>query len=666
MLKARQIQFKMILFFCLLIGFLISVFYLFHRNFNVVHEELYQKSKDQIFVMDSLTMIESELSFYSDQMNLYLTTGQKDVFVSLQDTQSKIEKTLEVLASFNTQHFSGLVGMRHSTSLNPVEELEDLLPKFFSQTISPDNFYQFFYLVHDNIDLYFNNARLFIESDLFVHSQSLPVSYSIQPPSALSVGMDQLMKAYNKIFWNLTQSKQFEYTQDAKYYQMALIALSLALLLFGSFVLRDVLVYIQEAQLRDKKMTAMEGKDSITGLFNKNSFDVVALQELQRAKRKGYAFGIMLIRVEPFEQIKKNFGQLAFYRLMYQVADSLKKICRFYDGVYKYKENYFSLILTETDKDGIQNFTDRLQKEIFGKSFFVKNDQTQVIPKISVASANYPSDGETVFALLQMAEKNFSDVVEPLPVSAIEKIAPCGVDLPEIQLRVILPLTMDYIRMCFELREILHHGAEILLEEQPQFQDDQTLSFEMISEIEELPQEMEIPQEVELVSSQQQEDGTLVSFDDIIDKYSKSPAKGAKIVENVRPKAVNEKPIIQRTVVDLDSMPDVVLALTQDETTLQDMARKSKESKQKAAETIQREVIKPDHKSQFLAEELVKKITSKYQHVNELNTNGSISHIEVVKEEDDDEVIMVNFEREKNDLAEKFRQRLRSRRGPSS
>lgn len=514
-----KIKFELQLFFGLFVVLASVGSWFLYRNFHQFDVKVYEKARNNIQVLDALTRIQQAVQDQNDFL-----------------------------------------------AIHEFRELEKLNSRVIPDEVDSPNFQDLFYSAWQGAESYFTNTQITGIAD-----DSLPV---------VMARLDQLASAYSGLFWSSAQNDRAWLgikSQNYFYLFGAGVAVFIFLALYTSI---KIYRYLRYHERREDLFSLAGMRDFNTGLFNRMSFGSLVTQEMSRAKRRGYGFSILLVRIERYEQIVADFGQLAGNRLLYQVSELLKSFKRSYDGIYKYSENCFAVVLVEVDREKMRGIETRLNAQFSAKSFIITHDQVKIVPRTTVGFAVYPYDGTELQELLHVAEQGFHETV----------------------------------------------AADV--EQNPEntaasFPDSFTAGAKVFSEDEVLP----VPSEI----------------------LEEAAANSNKIP--------------------MEDLPDVVLALTQDEQVLEKIAHESFEKKRQIEEPIKKkeeevvvEDVKPFQLDGVTAEQLVKSITKQYIRGSDVHSFGSIAQIEVVKDERQEDIIMVDFDRDKGDLAEKFRRRLKAQK----
>jgi diguanylate cyclase (GGDEF)-like protein len=628
---------------------------------------LYDRSSQQVEVLDHLSSLHAKLYAYQQGLQESLKVDSQVSPVDLSAIEKVAIAEFTALNQFNQKQFKGWPTVEPSPAMDPKSELQKILVQKNDLT-NIHELQKVFFLVQNNIEFYFAD----VEKRKVELTEVDPIGYA----KVALVGLDRLQLFYQQQFWNKEQTGFTAYNYQAQLLFWALIGLAATLLIYMSLTLRKAFVMGRGWQLK-QELTKVSVKDPATGLYTQDSFESLTNKEIERAKRKGYNFGLLLIRVEPLAQIRKDLGDEACDRLLYQVSEVLKSCYRSYDGFFKYQANYFALVLPEIADQALNNIVARFKQQIENKSFLVKNNQTKVIPKISAGFAVYPQDGEKIKDLVDVAKDRLSDTFEYEedhltiePAVAMSAEGPSDYEVVVDEVSVISQ--MDNLDSADELMKKLAEGpVDVAIHSAKP--SSVSMNEVLLEEEAHAPVQVEVP-----VEDKQAEDKSVDfipiqfnSFNQTVGEFFKSPVS---VLEEFKEVTIEDVVKADDIVMSSDDkievseganddlhrkespLPDAILAVTESEQKLNQLAKEAAEIKKaiaakQAAPVIQK--IEPTEEEKIQAD-----IEEKYKAT---SNTGGISEIQVVKEGEDD-VIMVDFEREKDDLAEKFRRKQRQRR----
>jgi two-component system, cell cycle response regulator len=143
--------------------------------------------------------------------------------------------------------------------------------------------------------------------------------------------------------------------------------------------------------------------DSLTGLYNRRSFQERLEQEVDRAMRYHRPLSLIMIDVDHFKRYNDTHGHLQGDRILVEVSHALKTLSRASDIVARYGGEEFALILPETDKVNAEIFGRRLREYVEQQPFPGAEHLPTNALTISVGIASY-TPPDTKEALIEAAD----------------------------------------------------------------------------------------------------------------------------------------------------------------------------------------------------------------------------------------------------------------------
>lgn len=102
--------------------------------------------------------------------------------------------------------------------------------------------------------------------------------------------------------------------------------------------------------------------DHLTGVYNRGYFEEVAKKEIERARRYGLPFSIVVVDIDNLKMINDIFGHLAGDKVIKTTANLLERSCRISDTVVRWGGDEFLLLMPETGKNGAQQIINRIKE----------------------------------------------------------------------------------------------------------------------------------------------------------------------------------------------------------------------------------------------------------------------------------------------------------------
>lgn len=417
-----QIKTQMILFTVFLCGFVATFLYLFQKNYQQFNVEILSRSHENLEIIESLTKIDTNLYIHKKALLRYVNSGNKKWLVHLNEAEKGIQKQFDSLEEYNKSHFKLWVPVDNFYITNARTELEKQISEFQKGQAEDSGFQRLFYLTRLNIAQYFDLAQSNIKKFQFQKEGS---PESLDPESKLKqdilislddeetvvkliyAGINQLVTSYNKMFWDYAQGQNSDYHHNSNYYFLFLAASSALLLLFAVNLLKRVFRFFYLYQLNQDNLVLLGTKDAATGLYNRQSFESLGIQEIERAKRRGYHLSLLVFRLDPFDKMKEDLGKPALDRVLFQFAEVIRRTLRVYDGLFRYDDNVFLALLSETDFTAVNSVVARFQKQ-FQKTKFPIKKKLAIVPQVHVGFAVYPMDSDKLEDLYQHALNNLT------------------------------------------------------------------------------------------------------------------------------------------------------------------------------------------------------------------------------------------------------------------
>jgi diguanylate cyclase (GGDEF)-like protein len=142
----------------------------------------------------------------------------------------------------------------------------------------------------------------------------------------------------------------------------------------------------------------LAASDPLTGLANYRRLIDAMGNEIERTKRTGRPFSLLLFDLDGLKRINDDYGHAVGSRAICRVADALRLNSRAVDTAGRYGGDEFALILPETGKDAAREVARRICEAV------ASQDE---LPRISVSAgvAVYPQEGDSLLAILATADR---------------------------------------------------------------------------------------------------------------------------------------------------------------------------------------------------------------------------------------------------------------------
>jgi diguanylate cyclase (GGDEF)-like protein len=153
---------------------------------------------------------------------------------------------------------------------------------------------------------------------------------------------------------------------------------------------------LDNAQLFDQ-VSHMAASDSLTGLANHRRMFEALENEIQRSRRTGRSFSVLLFDLDDLKKINDRFGHLTGSRAIKRLGIVLRSNSRSIDTPARYGGDEFALVLPETGAREAEQTALRICERLL-------QDGEEPGISVSVGQAVYPQDGTSIEQLLAAAD----------------------------------------------------------------------------------------------------------------------------------------------------------------------------------------------------------------------------------------------------------------------
>jgi diguanylate cyclase (GGDEF)-like protein len=182
---------------------------------------------------------------------------------------------------------------------------------------------------------------------------------------------------------------QSQHVLDAPYVLAHVLMVSSYVVVLGGTLLDN-------AQLFDQ-VSRLAASDSLTGLANHRRLLEVLENEIQRCRRTGRSFAVLLFDLDGLKKINDKYGHLTGTHAIKRLGAVLRSISRSIDTPARYGGDEFALILPESGAGEAEQAAARICERL------IQDGQEPSI-SVSVGQAVYPADGRSIEQLLSAAD----------------------------------------------------------------------------------------------------------------------------------------------------------------------------------------------------------------------------------------------------------------------
>ena len=185
-------------------------------------------------------------------------------------------------------------------------------------------------------------------------------------------------------------ASQSERLLDAPFTLAQVLKVSSYALVLGGALLDNARLFDQVRQLAVT--------DSLTGLSNYRTLINVMDSEIQRSRRTGRSFAILLLDLDRLKGINDRHGHLVGSRAICRLANVLRVHSRAMDTAARYGGDEFAVVLPEASSEAAAAVSRRICERL------AKDGEIPTVT-VSVGAAVFPRDGDTIDALFNAADR---------------------------------------------------------------------------------------------------------------------------------------------------------------------------------------------------------------------------------------------------------------------
>lgn len=142
--------------------------------------------------------------------------------------------------------------------------------------------------------------------------------------------------------------------------------------------------------------------DDLTGLYNRRGFLEFLHHELERAKRTGAPFGLVMIDIDRFKQVNDRFGHTGGDWLLKTFSERLSVSLRDYDLLARFAGDEFILLLPETDPKEALQIAERLRVKAASEGLLYNGIPFTITISLGVISVPAAFTGEADALIAQV------------------------------------------------------------------------------------------------------------------------------------------------------------------------------------------------------------------------------------------------------------------------
>lgn len=162
-------------------------------------------------------------------------------------------------------------------------------------------------------------------------------------------------------------------------------------------------VYASSERRARARVLELSQTDALTGLFNRGQLYPTLEQEVQRTRRSGRGFCVLMVDLDGLKAINDSMGHLRGDEVLRSVGRVITGSIRGVDSAYRYGGDEFLILLPETEFIGAYVVAEKIREgvEEIGDSLGTDAGSTSV----SIGLVSHPEDGSSTEELMIAADR---------------------------------------------------------------------------------------------------------------------------------------------------------------------------------------------------------------------------------------------------------------------
>lgn len=170
-------------------------------------------------------------------------------------------------------------------------------------------------------------------------------------------------------------------------------------------------------QLHQKLLEHQHSIDTLTGVANRKSINLVMDQMFENARRYDHHYSVAMLDCDKFKRINDEYGHMTGDQVLKHIAAYLQQALRKSDGIGRYGGEEFLLFLPETNQDTAYEVMDKCIKGLAEQEFNVDGKSIRITASVGVSEVRDDDDDAWLavkradFALFKAKESGRNKVI---------------------------------------------------------------------------------------------------------------------------------------------------------------------------------------------------------------------------------------------------------------
>jgi diguanylate cyclase (GGDEF)-like protein len=159
----------------------------------------------------------------------------------------------------------------------------------------------------------------------------------------------------------------------------------------------------EDIETAKRRIRALSDRDSLTDLLNMRAFMRIAARDHRNAARRSRPYAVLLVDIDHLRNINETYGHDSGNKALRTVAGALLRVTSADDLVARLGGEEFVVYLADKDEEAAAEVAQRLRNLVYSSTLEVNVEIVRI--QVSVGSATFPADGDTLERVMSAAER---------------------------------------------------------------------------------------------------------------------------------------------------------------------------------------------------------------------------------------------------------------------
>ncbi len=147
-----------------------------------------------------------------------------------------------------------------------------------------------------------------------------------------------------------------------------------------------------------KRLEQMATVDKLTGIYNRQAFDIIIRQALKDVKRRKHELSVILFDIDHFKEVNDTFGHLAGDAVLQHVVNLSKQLIRDSDILCRWGGEEFLVLLDSCSIDDAYRISETIREAVEDTPATYEDQEIKVTISNGVAQYHFPEHEDSLLS----------------------------------------------------------------------------------------------------------------------------------------------------------------------------------------------------------------------------------------------------------------------------